>query len=74
MIREAAIVTQSHVFLLPIFVEWLTAALVEVALFDGDGPSTAHFPVLKLIVSFLGRREQVRSSAALPTNSPRIFC
>jgi hypothetical protein len=59
MVCEATIVTQSHIFLLPVLVESLAAPLVEVALFDGYCPATAQFPILELIVSFLGRREQV---------------
>jgi hypothetical protein len=35
-------------------------------LFEGYRPSTAQVPILQLVISFLGRSEQVWSSTALP--------
>lgn len=43
VVSELSVVAQSDVFLLPVFVERLVRALVEVALFNGDGTSAAQF-------------------------------
>lgn len=59
MVCEATIITECHIFLLPVLVESLAAPLVEVALFDGYCPSTAQFPILQFVISFFGWREKV---------------
>jgi len=61
VVGQSAIVAQSDVFLLPFLVQTFAAALVQVTLFQRDGPAAAQLsggqaPVL---VVLFGRIEQV---------------
>ena len=69
VVGELAVVADGDVLLLPVLVERLLAALVEVALFDGDGAAAAQLGRLQapLLLSRLSRRrEQVRAAPVLP--------
>lgn len=77
MIGELAVVAQGDVLLLPVLVEGVVRALVQVALLDGNGPPAAQLAsavavlgfvlVALLLVLLLGRRrsEQVGPPARL---------
>ncbi len=66
MIGELAVVAQGDVLLLPVLVEGVVRALVQVALLDGNGPPAAQLAsavavlgfvlVALLLVLLLGRR------------------
>ena len=69
MVGELAVVADGDVLLLPVLVERLLAAFVEVALFDGDGAAAAQLGRLQpplLVPGLPGRREQVRAAPVLP--------
>lgn len=73
MVRQPAVVAQCHVLLLPLLVQRLAAALVQVALFDGDRPAAAQFAVLQFVLGLFGRRrnEEVRAAATLARRGRR---
>ena len=69
MVGELAVVADGDVLLLPVLVERLLTAFVEVALFDGDGAAAAELGRLQapLLLPGLPRgSEQVRAAPVLP--------
>lgn len=68
MVRQPSVVAQSHVLLLPFFVEPFAAALVQVTLFERDRTAAAQLAggQTPVFVVLLGRIEQVGSPARFP--------